>query len=260
MIKSRWEFVRSLDIGLSATGAAFRLPSSAYEVEPARVRQDGFIHLDSNENAYGPSAKVASAVRSATMANRYPFLKYDDVTEQIATFQKVKPKQVLFGCGSTEIVRVAAYAFAGGARPLIPASPTFEAIADYARSVDAEVISVPLDRKFAHDLHAMLGRAGESTGLVYICNPSNPTASTTPREDLENLAANRYLRGTVRLDGPPETRGAVKGSSPVSGGDVRFQYPNLASKFFVDAMSMEKALGERESQPGLVFQAAAGFN
>ena len=30
--------------------------------------------------------------------------------------------------------------------------------------------------------------------------------------------ANRYVRGTVRLEGPPETRGAVKGSFPISGG------------------------------------------
>jgi hypothetical protein len=65
------------------------------------------------------------------------------------------------------------------------------------------------------------------------------------------LAANRYLRGTVRLDGPPETRGAVKGSFPVSGGYVRFQYPNWACKFFIDAISLEKALHEREGQSAL---------
>ena len=71
------------------------------------------------------------------------------------------------------------------------------------------------------------------------------------------FVANRYVRGTVRLDGPPETRGAVKGSFPVSGGYVRFQYPNWACKFFIDAISLEKALREQESQSALAFQVAA---
>ena len=77
-----------------------------------------------------------------------------------------------------------------------------------------------------------------------------------PRFREAAVAANRYVRGTVRLDGPPETRGAVKGSFPVSGGYVRFQYPNWACKFFIDAMSMEKDLREQESQSTLSAQAA----
>lgn len=40
------------------------------------------------------------------------------------------------------------------------------------------------------------------------------------------VAANRYIRQTVRIDGPRETRGAVKGSFPSSGGYERFLYPN----------------------------------
>ena len=68
--------------------------------------------LDSNENAYGPSPKVADAIRSVTgMVNRYPFRKYEEITERIASFHKVKPDQVLFGCGSTELLRAAACAF-----------------------------------------------------------------------------------------------------------------------------------------------------
>jgi histidinol-phosphate aminotransferase len=44
---------------------------------------------------------------------------------------------------------------------------------------------VPLDKQFAHDLHGMLARVSSSTTLVYICNPNNPSASITPRKDLE---------------------------------------------------------------------------
>jgi histidinol-phosphate aminotransferase len=64
------------------------------------------------------------------------------------------------------------------------AEPTFESIADYAGAMKAPVVKVPLRPNFAHDLEAMLARA-EGAGLVYICNPNNPTASLTPRADIE---------------------------------------------------------------------------
>src|SRR5439155_5882224 len=68
---------------------------------------------------------------------------------------------------------------------LIQAIPTFEAIQEYAKAARSKVVSVPLSRSSAHDLHAMFSHADASTGLVYICNPNNPTGSLTPRKDLE---------------------------------------------------------------------------
>ena len=105
MIKSRRSFLQTLGVG-AAAGAAVRWPlgdvSALAAASPRGAQSDGFIRLDSNENAYGPSPKVASAIRSATgMANRYPFRKYDEITAQIAHSHGVKPEQVLFGCGSS---------------------------------------------------------------------------------------------------------------------------------------------------------------
>jgi histidinol-phosphate aminotransferase len=202
MTRSRRDFLHSLGIG-AAAGAVVRWPlgiSNAYAGEPARTTQsDGFIRLNSNENAYGPSRKVADAVRAATgMVNRYPFMKYDEITECIASFHKVKAEQVLFGCGSTELLRVAACAFLGNGRQLIQAIPTFESIEYFAKSVGSEVTSVPLHRSSAHDLDGMFSHVDASTGLVYICNPNNPTGSLTPRQNIENFirrvpAATRVL-------------------------------------------------------------------
>jgi len=52
-------------------------------------------------------------------------------------------------------------------------------------------------------------------------------------------AANKYVRRTMRLDRPPETRGAIKGSFPVYGRYFAYQYPAWACKFFVDANMLE---------------------
>ena len=200
MARSRRDFLRSLGLG-AAMGATVHWPLGdiAASAEPARAQKgDGFIHLDSNENVYGPTAKVAAAISSATgLVNRYPFMKYDEVTERIAAFHRVKPEQVLFACGSTEILRVAACAFLGTGKQLIQASPTFEDAGEYAKTMGAEVVAVPLDRRYAHDLAAMQARAGASTGLIYICNPNNPTASITPRQDIETFISR--LPATVRV-------------------------------------------------------------
>jgi histidinol-phosphate aminotransferase len=175
MARSRRDFLLGLG---AAVGAAVHWPlgNIAASAEPSRARKgDGFIHLDSNENVYGPTAKVVAAISAATgMVNRYPFLKYDEVTERIAAFHRVKPEQVLFACGSTEILRVAACAFLGAGKQLIEASPTFENEEEYAKSMGAEVVAVPLDRTYAHDLEAMQTHVSVSTGLIYICNPNIP--------------------------------------------------------------------------------------
>ena len=191
MITSRRSFVR---FGASAaTAAAMRWPLTGVSrggiFEPFRLKQgDGFIRLNSNENAYGPSANVVDAMKSAIgSANRYPRMEYDALAEHVASFHNVKPEQVLFGCGSTEILRMAAFAFLSNRKQLIQASPTFEAIEHYARAAGSEVKSVGLTPAFAHDPDGMLAGADDSTGLVYICNPNNPTASLTPRKDLENF-------------------------------------------------------------------------
>jgi hypothetical protein len=65
------------------------------------------------------------------------------------------------------------------------------------------------------------------------------------------LAANRYARHTVRLEGPPETRGAVKGSFPVSGDYLQFRYPNWACKFLIDAMRLEMTVSEEKREPAV---------
>lgn len=61
------------------------------------------------------------------------------------------------------------------------------------------------------------------------------------------LAANKFIRRTVRLDDRPETRGAVKGSFPISGDYCSYEYPNWAAKFFIDSHLMEEAILVEES-------------
>jgi histidinol-phosphate aminotransferase len=116
MITSRRGFLRSLGAGTAAV-VAVHWPltgaSRATRFEPpSPLQNDGFIRLNSNENAYGPSPKVVAVMKSSIgSANRYPRMEYKSLEERIAAANRVKPEQVLIGCGSTEILRMAAFAF-----------------------------------------------------------------------------------------------------------------------------------------------------
>jgi histidinol-phosphate aminotransferase len=131
---------------------------------------------------------VLDAIQSSIgNVNRYPLLENSSEKEKIANASSVKPEQILLGCGSTDILRMAAFAFLGRGKQLIQASPTYQALENYARAVSSEVFSVALTPRFAHDLDGMQARVTPSTTLVYICNPNNPTASLTPRKDLDTF-------------------------------------------------------------------------
>jgi histidinol-phosphate aminotransferase len=68
---------------------------------------------------------------------------------------------------------------------------------DAVRRAGGELVTVPLKKDYSHDLEAMLAQADASTGLVYICNPNNPTGTLTPRRDLDAFI--RRLPATVSV-------------------------------------------------------------
>jgi histidinol-phosphate aminotransferase len=196
---SRRSFLGTLGLGATAAAAGFSGFEPMPSGEPPRASTPGGpILLNANENAYGmfPSVEKA-AVEGLRAANRYPFKIYNDVVGRIAAYNKVSSKHVLLGNGSTEVLAMASRAFTGPGRKLIAAIPTFESAPAYSRERGAQVVEIPLTASYAHDLDAMLARAGSDTGLVYICNPNNPTASLTPRRDLEaflhQLPADTYV-------------------------------------------------------------------
>jgi histidinol-phosphate aminotransferase len=159
------------------------------------------ILLNRNENAYGPSEKVITVLRDVSLlSNRYPRTEYDSLLTKIAAFHGVKPEQVALGCGSSEILRMAAVAFLASDKKLIQASPTYPLLGRVAQSAGVEVVDVRINKVYEHDLGAMLARASDSTGLVYICNPNNPTGTLTPRKDIETFIRRLPASTTVLID------------------------------------------------------------
>jgi histidinol-phosphate aminotransferase len=177
---------RNLLYGI-ATGIISSAALPSFADKPQAPTPKGPIRLDRNENPYGPPEGAVAVLReNVGSVNRYPD-SAQALQEKLAHLHKVKPEQVVFGCGSSEIIRLTTDAFLSPGKKLIMASPSYPLAAFYAQLKGVEVVTVPLRDDRSHDLPAMLGRAGSSTGMIYICNPNNPTGTLTTRHDLEEF-------------------------------------------------------------------------
>jgi histidinol-phosphate aminotransferase len=199
---SRRSFARMLSAGAACAVVrpAFSLATAD---APPVLATTAIVRLSSNENPYGPSPRALKAMTDAFgVACRYPDDRADLLVEALAKDHGVNRDQILLGDGSGEILKLSAVAFTGppdgkhGRGNLVVADPTFEAILEHAKVSGAEVVKVPLTRGFGHDLPKMMAAARD--GLIYICNPNNPTASITPKNEVRDFIA-KVPRQTIIL-------------------------------------------------------------
>src|SRR5258708_17570577 len=185
---SRRDFARLLGAGAAAAvvrpSLSFAKPTQSVTTPLA---EGGVVRLSANENSYGPSPKAFQAItESFSLACRYPDEHNNVLIDKLARLNGVNHDQILLGDGSGEILKLCAETFTGPQNgKLVAADPTFEAILNNASANGAEVVKLPLTTSFQHDLPKMLDSA--KGGLIYICNPNNPTASITPKDELRNL-------------------------------------------------------------------------
>ncbi len=161
------------------------------------------IHIDANENPLGPSDAARQAmIEIIPRSGRYLFNLEMDLTETFAKQEGLDPETVKVFAGSSDPLHYTVVAFTGKDRPLVVADPGYEAPMWAAKAAGAEVIKVPLaDPKgeAKHDIKAMLA-ASPSPGVIYICNPNNPTGTCTPRADIEHLVANAPKDTVILID------------------------------------------------------------
>jgi len=198
---SRRDFARLL--GAGAMAAVVRPPVSF--AKPTQsvttlLGEGGVVRLSANENPYGPCPKAFQAITdSFRLACRYPDEHNNVLIEKLAKMNGVSHDQILLGDGSGEILKLCAETFTGPQNgKLVAADPTFEAILNNATANGAEVVKVPLTSTYAHDLPKMLSSA--EAGLIYVCNPNNPTASITPKDKLRDFITKTPAQTTVLVD------------------------------------------------------------
>ncbi len=146
-------------------------------VPPAAARVNEPIRLGNNENPYGPAPSALAAVAAtAPEGHRYAFPAFRVLAEAIAEKHGAPREQVLLSGGSDDILRAAVSVFTGVGKALVTGEPSYESPVRTAMTLGSPITAVPLTGEQRLDLNAMAA-ASNGAGLLYICNPNNPTAT-----------------------------------------------------------------------------------
>jgi histidinol-phosphate/aromatic aminotransferase/cobyric acid decarboxylase-like protein len=135
----------------------------------------------------------------AANGGRYLYQETFNMTETLAEQEGVKSSYVKAYPGSSAPLHQAVMAFTSPTRPYVMADPGYEQGTGAAKVVGAKTIRVPLAKDYSHDVRAMAA-ASPDAGLIYICNPNNPTGSLTKKSDIEWLVANKPKGCIIMVD------------------------------------------------------------
>ncbi len=159
----------------------------------------GAVMINANENPLGPSAAALAAITDvAKTGGRY------DATGCQADLQTTYAKQLgipedhlVVYAGSSEPLHYSVLAFTSPTASFVTADPSYEAGMRAAQIAGAKIVKVPLTKEYAHDVKAMVS-ATTDAGVIYICNPNNPTGTLTPKEDIAYALENKP-KGSILL-------------------------------------------------------------
>jgi histidinol-phosphate aminotransferase len=161
--------------------------------EPAR--------LCYNENPYGPSQKMRDAMtKGFDQGFIYPFKQISELQALIAKKEGVSTDHIVVTAGSREGLNAAGLTYASNGKEVICCAPTYKSLMTYAARFGGYVNSVPLDQNHRYDLTEIEKRISSHTGLVFICNPNNPTGTLLPANDMKSFCKEASKRTIVFAD------------------------------------------------------------
>lgn len=158
------------------------------------------VKINANENPLGPCAEAAEAIYGVVKkGGRYLYEETFGFSRTLAEQEGLKPNYVMPFPGSSDPLHRVVLAYTSPDKPFVMGDPGYEAGQRAAQFIGSKVIRVPLNSKYEHDVKAMVA-ASPNAGVIYICNPNNPTGTITKRADIEWLLANKPKGSILLLD------------------------------------------------------------
>lgn len=159
-------------------------PGKPIEEVKRELGLEQVIKLASNENPYGSSPAVLEAItKELAHVSLYPDGSAVELTGVLAKHLGVERNNIIFGCGSDEIIALITRAFFLPGDETIMADQTFSVYKSNADIEGAVTIEVPL-QDGTHDLSSMLAKINDKTKVVWVCNPNNPTGTIISEQEL----------------------------------------------------------------------------
>jgi histidinol-phosphate aminotransferase len=159
------------------------------------------VLINANENPLGPCKAACEQIASiAPMGGRYDFYgETDKLTKTFASQHGLKEDHIAVYAGSSEPLHYSVLAFTSPTRGFVSADPSYEAGTRAAEVSGAKISLVKLTPDYAHDVKAMIA-ADPSAGVIYICNPNNPTGTLTKKQDIVWALENKPKGSILLID------------------------------------------------------------
>jgi histidinol-phosphate aminotransferase len=182
--------------------------------------------LLANENPFGPSPAAKKAVQEAIdLGYQYPMQSMGTLYGKIADYEGISPNNILMESGSSPLLLAAAIYYSKGGKSIITGDPSYDDLPSHAEKLEGKWIKVPLTADYKLDLDAMEAKIDANTGLVYICNPNNPTATVVDTAKLKAFCERVSKKVTVFVDEAyidylPDPKGASMISTMKAGSNI----------------------------------------
>ena len=163
---------------------------------PGEQPQGGkFIKLNTNENPYPPSPKVAVAIQEAATVRleRYPDPLGTAFRIRAAEVLGVEPDWILCGNGSDDILTIVTRAFVGTGQRLRLPYPSYILYRTLAQLQGAEWEEVHFKSDFTLD--SAFSKMHEQLKLVFLPNPNSPSGTVIALEEVVRDGAGRFSHG-----------------------------------------------------------------
>ena len=159
-------------------------------------KQTDIIKLNTNENPYPPSPRVAEALSriNAEQLRRYPDPIGSAFREAAAEVNGVRPENIMCCNGGDDLLSIAFRAFCDPNRPVAYPVPTYSLYPVLAKLQDCKAIEIPFDGEF--NLPVKLTKT--NAALTIVCNPNAPSGSFVGVGEMASLADE--LSGVLLID------------------------------------------------------------
>ncbi|MBB6451330.1 histidinol-phosphate aminotransferase [Geomicrobium halophilum] len=149
------------------------------------------IKMASNENPYGASPLAQKAITAEIKdTHYYPEITAPVLKHKLAHRLDVNENQLIFGNGSDEIIGMLTRTYLQENDEVIMASVTFPRYKTNVIIDGGIPIEVPMKQGGLHDLQAMTNAITESTKMIFVCNPNNPTGTIISAHELLEFIKN----------------------------------------------------------------------
>jgi histidinol-phosphate aminotransferase len=197
---------RSFFAQAGAAAAAVRLMPEMAWAQRAAIKTAGLpkdmVWLNANENPAGiPEVSQAAMREVIPTAYRYHYQEFGDIDAAIAKSEELSADQILVGAGSSEPLHIIVDAFTSDTRPFITVTPAYEGPVEVAKALGRKIVLTKLRDDYTADVHKLAEEADKAHGgLIYLCNPNNPTSTVTHAKELDWLVSNLPSNTTLLMD------------------------------------------------------------